>query len=107
MEKYVERMMQEHQQLVEKRRKLNDFLKSDKAKEIDRDEYALMCVQEVAMHEYERCLDDRLEMHNVSYNGQDAYYQQIQVPNEKIEVNIIQCNHCGQDVDKNKATESK
>jgi len=108
MEKYVERMMQEHQHLVQRRRKLTEFIESDKAKEeIDKEEYALIVVQLTAMKMYESALDNRLEMHNISFNGHDAYYQQVQVPDEKVEVNIIKCNHCGQDADKNKGTQSK
>ena len=101
MEKYVEKMMQEHQRLVERCRKLEEFIESDKAKEeVDKEEYALMVVQLSAMKMYERALNDRLEMHNISFNGQDAYYQRVQVPDERVEVNVIQCNHCGQDADK-------
>lgn len=84
MEAFVERMTQEHKELVDKMNKLANFISHPK-EGVTVSEYALLYTQYEAMALYERMLRSRLVIHNVAVvNGE--YYEKP-VKEETKEVN--------------------
>ena len=61
MSDFKERLIEEQTQLTEKLDKLDTFLLSEKVKEIDDVQKALLQVQATAMNTYLQCLKERLE----------------------------------------------
>lgn len=61
MDDFKTRLVDEQAQLEEKLNKLDDFLMSEKVKEIDDVQKALLQVQATAMNTYLQCLKERIE----------------------------------------------
>ena len=61
MSDFKTRLVDEQAQLEEKLNKLDDFLMSEKVKEIDDVQKALLQVQATAMNTYLQCLKERIE----------------------------------------------
>lgn len=61
MEDYEKRMLDEYNDLAKKVDKLYVFTKSDKFKELDKDEKYDLSAQYIAMKDYEDCLLKRLK----------------------------------------------
>ena len=61
MEDFKTRLIEEQTQLEEKLNKLDNFLMSDKVKDINDVQKALLHVQATAMNTYLQCLKERLE----------------------------------------------
>jgi hypothetical protein len=64
MADFKERLQEEKAQLEERLNKLDAFLQSEKVKEIDDVQKALLQVQATAMNTYLQCLLERLERLN-------------------------------------------
>ena len=64
MADFKERLQEEKAQLEERLNKLDAFLQSEKVKEIDDVQKALLKVQATAMNTYLQCLSERLERLN-------------------------------------------
>lgn len=64
MADFKERLQEEKAQLEERLNKLDTFLQSEKVKEIDHVQKALLQVQSTAMNTYLQCLLERLERLN-------------------------------------------
>ena len=64
MADFKERLQEEKAQLEERLNKLDTFLQSEKVKEIDDVQKALLQVQATAMNTYLQCLLERLERIN-------------------------------------------
>jgi len=64
MADFKERLQEEKAQLEERLNKLDTFLQSEKVKEIDDVQKALLQVQATAMNTYLQCLLERLERLN-------------------------------------------
>lgn len=65
MEKFVKRLIVEHKELIEKRNKLSDFLKSEKSNKLIKSELLIMGAQLVTMDTYIAILEKRLFIHNI------------------------------------------
>lgn len=64
MEWFVVRMIDEHQELAERIKKLHDFLNSDDlALKVSKKEISLMRIQLNCMMSYALVLEERIEMH--------------------------------------------
>ena len=61
MADFKERLQEEKAQLEERLNKLDAFLESEKVKEIDDVQKALLQVQATAMNTYLQCLKERIE----------------------------------------------
>ena len=61
MSDFKTRLETEKVELEERLSRLDDFLMSDKVKDIDDVQKALLGVQSTAMNTYLRCLEERLE----------------------------------------------
>lgn len=61
MSDFKSRLVEEKSQLEEKLNKLDDFLLSEKVKDIDDVQKALLYVQATAMNTYLQCLKERIE----------------------------------------------
>ena len=61
METFKTRLIDEKQQLEEKLNKLDAFLVSEKVKDVDDVQKALLFVQATAMNTYLQCLKERIE----------------------------------------------
>jgi hypothetical protein len=61
MSDFKTRLIDEQAQLEEKLNKLDDFLMTEKVKEIDDVQKALLQVQATAMNTYNQCLKERIE----------------------------------------------
>jgi hypothetical protein len=57
---FIERLESEQTELTEKMNKLNEFLKSEKIKDIDPVQVTLLNIQIQAMTTYSQCLLERL-----------------------------------------------
>lgn len=64
MADFKERLQEEKAQLEERLNKLDTFLQSEKVKEIDDVQKALLQVQATAMNTYLQCLLERIERLN-------------------------------------------
>ena len=61
MSDFKDRLIDEQAQLEEKLNKLDAFLMSDKVKDVDDVQEALLQVQATAMNTYSQCLKERIE----------------------------------------------
>ena len=86
---FVQRMMIEHSELVERIKQLNDYVYSKASNEDNKIEFANKCIQLNAMKTYEKALRARLENQDiVCENGE--YFAHLTKP----------CtNHCDGDCD--------
>ena len=62
---FVERMIVEHSELVERIKQLNDYVYSKKSDEDNKIEFANKCIQLNAMKTYEKALHARLENQDI------------------------------------------
>ena len=71
MKVFVKRMIDEHIELVNRIRKLNNYIISDKSDEDDRIEFTNKCVQLSYMKKYAEALETRLFNQGIIYeNGE-------------------------------------
>ena len=76
MADFINRMIEEHSQLVVRTQKLHDYIYSDKSNKDDKVEFANKCIQLSAMKKYEEALRARLENQGIFFeNGQ--YFERI------------------------------
>ena len=61
MDDFKQRLETERAELDERLNKLDDFLLSEKANEIDPVQKSILNIQSSAMYTYLKCLDERLE----------------------------------------------
>lgn len=81
MEAFVERMIEEHKTLVERLRKLENFIYSNpKSKELNRADFANMCIQLKAMRVYEEALAARLGNLGICVTEEGEYFAQLVFP---------------------------
>ena len=86
---FVQCMIIEHSELVERIKKLHNYIYSDASDKDDKVEFANKCIQLTAMKKYEEALRARLENQDIIYeNGK--YFAHLAKP----------CtNHCDGDCD--------
>lgn len=76
MKKFVNRMVEEHSQLVVRIKKLHDYVYSDASNNDHKVEFANKCIQLAAMKKYEEALRARLENQGVCFeNG--TYFEKV------------------------------
>lgn len=73
---FINRMIEEHSQLVVRTQKLHDYIYSDKSNKDDKVEFANKCIQLSAMKKYEEALRARLENQGIFFEN-DQYYKHI------------------------------
>ena len=76
MKDFVRRMIAEHQELVERIAKLDEYVYTEKSDNDDKVEFANKCIQLAAMKKYEEALRARLENQNIVFDD-GKYYEQI------------------------------
>lgn len=76
MEAFVQRMVEEHAQLVTRVQSLNDYVYSDASDKDNKVEFANKCIQLAAMKKYEEALRARLENQNVVYTD-GTYFEKV------------------------------
>ena len=76
MEKYVERMVNEHKELVDRIEKLHDYIYSDASDKDDKIEFANKSIQLAAMKKYAECLEARLFNKGVVYDD-GSYMERV------------------------------
>lgn len=69
MDAFMERLINEREELDAKMNKLDDFIGSDKFKAIDQVQQSLLKLQSSAMETYYRCLDERIKWLEPKTNG--------------------------------------
>ena len=73
---FVQRMVEEHSQLVVRIQALHEYIYSDKSDNDNKVEFANKCIQLSAMKKYEEALRARLENQSVFFeNGQ--YFERV------------------------------
>ena len=73
---FVNRMIEEHSQLVVRIQKLHEYIYSDKSNNDNKVEFANKCIQLSAMKKYEEALRARLENQGIFFeNGQ--YFKHV------------------------------
>lgn len=73
---FVQRMVEEHSQLVVRTQALHEYIYSDKSDNDNKVEFANKCIQLSAMKKYEEALRARLENQSVFFeNGQ--YFERV------------------------------
>lgn len=73
---FVQRMVEEHSQLVVRTQALHEYIYSDKSDNDNKVEFANKCIQLSAMKKYEEALRARLENQGVFFeNGQ--YFERV------------------------------
>ena len=75
MENFVKRLINEHKYLTEKRKLLNDFIKSKDSNKVSKRELLLLGAQLVTMDTYIDILENRLIEHDVE--AKDGLYKKI------------------------------
>ena len=85
MEKFVNRMIEEHAALVVKIQKLHNYIYSEKSNNDDKVEFANKCIQLSAMKKYEEALRARLENQNIIFDN-GSYFEQIGAIKEEVNV---------------------
>lgn len=86
---FVQRMIVEHSELVERIKKLHNYVYSDASDKDDKVEFANKCIQLAAMKKYEEALRARLENQDIIYEDGE-YFAHLAKP----------CiNHCNSDCD--------
>ena len=85
MEKFVNRMIEEHAALVVKIQKLHNYIYSEKSNNDDKVEFANKCIQLSAMKKYEEALRARLENQNIIFDN-GSYFEQIGTIKEELNV---------------------
>lgn len=73
MEAFVQRMVEEHSELIVRIKKLNDYIYSDKSDNDNKIEFANKCIQLSAMKKYEEALRARLENQGVVFDGSNYF----------------------------------
>lgn len=77
MDKYVERMIEEHAQLVVRTQKLHNYIYSEDSDKDDKVEFANKCIQLGAMKKYEEALRARLENIGIVLNENNTYLEKV------------------------------
>ena len=73
---FVNRMIEEHSQLVVRTQKLHEYIYSDKSNNDNKVEFANKCIQLSAMKKYEEALRARLENQGIFYEN-NQYFERI------------------------------
>lgn len=76
---FVQRMIIEHSELVERIKQLNDYVYSKKSDKDDKIEFANKCIQLNAMRTYEKALRARLENRDIIYED-GGYFAHLAKP---------------------------
>ncbi len=97
MEAFVQRMVDEHSELIVRIAKLNDYIYSDKSDNDNKVEFANKCIQLAAMKKYEEALRARLENQGVVFDGSNYFEKYatltLENPNQENKEN----DDCGKD----------
>lgn len=104
MKDFVKRMIAEHQELVERIAKLDEYVYTEKSDNDDKVEFANKCIQLAAMKKYEEALRARLENQNIVCTGEE-YFEHIDKYDVNYDVkcevkqkdNTKVCKDCGND----------
>lgn len=80
MEKYVKRMVEEHSQLYVRIAELHDDIYNKDTSQINKADFANMCIQLNAMRQYEKCLIARLNNAGVIF-GNGLYHECVAAVN--------------------------
>ena len=83
MEGYIERMIQEHKELVPRIQKLHNWVHGEAYKQVDATEFANECIQLKGMKIYEEALRARLTNAGVIFDNGDYLVAIDSVKNEK------------------------
>ena len=73
---FVQRMVEEHSQLVARTQALHEYIYSDKSNNDNKVEFANKCIQLSAMKKYEEALRARLENQGVFFEN-NQYFKRI------------------------------
>lgn len=76
MENFVRRMIDEHAELKTRISKLEKFIYSDKSDNVNKVDFANMCIQLKAMRMYESALGARLVNQNIVFED-SQYYERV------------------------------
>lgn len=76
MEKYIAKMIEEHAQLTERLRKLEDYIYGQNGRDDDKIEFANKCVQLRGMRVYHDALSARLDNAGIYFDG-EKYVERI------------------------------
>ena len=100
MEIFVKRMIDEHHELVCRIENLHNFVYSDASNNVNRIEFANMCIQLSAMKKYEEALNARLVNQGILFeNGQ--YFEHISNIDNNVTPPAIETKGSDHDLDKN------
>lgn len=88
MDKFIDRAINEHKELVGRVERLESFLDAvENDEKISKKEYALMVSQANAMEDYLTCLTARLRMHGINVapndNGGYDYFEKVDTTDEQ------------------------
>ena len=73
---FVQRMVEEHSQLVVRTQALHEYIYSDKSDNDNKVEFANKCIQLAAMKKYEEALRARLENQSVFFEN-SQYFEHV------------------------------
>ena len=73
---FINRMIEEHSQLVVRTQKLHDYIYSDNSNKDDKVEFANKCIQLSAMKKYEEALRARLENAGIVFE-EGQYFEKV------------------------------
>ena len=73
---FVQRMVEEHSQLVVRIKNINEYIYSDESNKDNKVEFANKCLQLSAMKKYEEALRARLENQGIFYEN-NQYFERI------------------------------
>jgi hypothetical protein len=82
MKAYIQRMIEEHAQLIVRIDKLHEYVYSSKSDKDDKVEFANKCIQLAAMKKYEEALRARLENAGIVCDG-GSYFEKVASIEEK------------------------
>lgn len=85
MEKFVNRMIEEHAQLCTRIEKLQKFVYSEQSDSVNKVDFANMAIQLSAMKKYEECLRARLENSGIRITVNGEYAEVI--------AHVKECDH--------------
>ena len=105
MEVFVQRMVEEHAQLVKRIEKLHNYIYSKQSDNDDKVEFANKCIQLGAMKKYEEALYARLNNQGVTFE-EGSYFEKVAEIKEDIEVPATEAGS-DFDIDKESANKDK
>ena len=97
---FIERMISEHSELVERIKKLHNYIYSDASDKDDKIEFANKCLQLAAMKKYEEALRARLENQDIVYEDGE-YFAHLSKPHtHHCDGECDDCPDCDSDINK-------